>query len=386
MAISCLALEEISRTLNADIPCMKSINSELRYWLALNRTPGVGAVTFRNLLEKVHTPREIFIQNRQGLLSLGLNDNTIKYLLDPDWHSVEEDLKWQEPPNRQVLTLNSTEYPLLLKEIPDPPPVLFVHGNPLFLSVPQIAIVGSRNPSSSGRKHANDFAYRLASVGLGITSGLALGIDKESHVGALNNNGITIAVAGNGLDVVYPARHRDLAHQIAEQGALISEFPPGTPPSANNFPRRNRIISGLCLGTLVVEAALNSGSLITAKYAMEQGREVFASPGSILNPLSRGCHKLIKEGAKLVEDVNDILEEINIMADVQSTPMTIETNPDLEKDHEKLLKNIAYDPTPVDTLVELTGESPASIASMLLVLELKGYISSEAGGCYYRIK
>ena len=360
--------------------------SDSRYWLALHRIPGVGSVTFRSLLKKIGPPREIFRQNRQTLITLGLGDKVLKHIQNPDWNTVDNDLLWLEKSDNHLVTISDRLYPLALKEIPDPPPLLFVHGDVSILSQPQIAIVGSRNPTPMGIKHAHDFAYSLSYSGLSITSGLALGIDGASHRGALDGEGTTIAVTGNGLDRVYPARHKSLAMEIGRNGALISEFPPGTPPSANNFPRRNRIISGLSLGTLVIEAAINSGSLITARMAMEQGREVFAIPGSIQNPLSRGCHALLREGAKLVETVEDIFDEIKYIACNPPTLPPLESDEDLEKEHKKLLEYIAYDPTAIDTLVGTTGESPESIASMLLVLELKGFISSAAGGCYYRIK
>lgn len=360
--------------------------SDIRYWLALHRIPGIGSMTFRFLLEQVGSPREVFSQKRQSLIALGLNEKILDHIQGPDWNTVDHDLKWLEIPDNHLVTINNPAYPALLKEIPDPPPLLFIHGNISVLSLPQVAIVGSRNPTAMGKRHAHDFAYSLAGTGLAITSGLALGIDSAGHNGAMDCGGVTIAVTGNGLDRVYPAQHKSMAKQIAQNGALISEFPPGTPPSANNFPRRNRIISGLSLGVLVIEAARQSGSLITARLAMEQGREVFAVPGSIQNPLSRGCHALLREGAKLVETVQDVLEEINPVADNPPVFSEHQPCPDLEKGHKNLLDHIAYDPTPVDTLVELIGESPESIASMLLVLELNGYISSAAGGCYYRVK
>jgi DNA processing protein len=212
--------------------------------------------------------------------------------------------------------VNDGRYPPLLREIPQAPPVLFVHGDPDCLRVPQLAMVGTRNPTPSGRETARQFAAHLAGAGMIITSGLALGIDAAAHQGALAGGGRTIAVMGTSLDRVYPAKHRDLARAIAERGALVSELPTGTPALAENFPRRNRLISGLALGVLVVEAALQSGSLITARLALDQGREVFAIPGSIHNPLAKGCHALIRQGAKLVETANDIVEELGALAAV----------------------------------------------------------------------
>ena len=291
-----------------------------------------------------------------------------------------------EQKNNCVITFNDTNYPSQLKEIADPPPVLFVRGNPDLLSLPQIAIVGSRNPSSLGEETAFNFAKTLSRHGFVITSGLALGIDAASHRGALSANGYTVAVAGTGLDRVYPARHKELATEIVNTGVMISEFPPGTTAKANHFPRRNRIISGLCQGLLVVEAAKQSGSLITARMALEQNREVFAIPGSIHNPLARGCNALIREGAKLVETTQDILEELNqyYQQDEKLPPFTMESTLDLEQ--QTLLNRIMFSPTSIDKLVENTGESVEVISSMLLILELQGYLEATAGGCYMRVK
>lgn len=238
-----------------------------------------------------------------------------------------------------------------------------------------------------GKQSAFDFSASLAEAGLCITSGLALGIDAESHSGSLAANGKTIAVIGTGLDRVYPARHKHLAHEISANGAIVSEFVLGSAPKAAHFPRRNRLISGLSLGTLVVEAAKQSGSLTTARQAVEQGREVFAIPGSIHNPLARGCNSLIRQGAKLVETADDVLEELNLFYPEKQPPAPDDpTPPRLSKTHENILKFVAYSPTSIDTLVEQTGESAESIASTLLVLELQGYVHSSAGASYYRVK
>jgi len=295
-------------------------------------------------------------------------------------------LSWVEQKNNAVITFNDANYPAQLKEIADPPPLLFVRGNPDLLSHPQIAIVGSRNPSSLGEETAFNFAKTLSRHGFVITSGLALGIDAASHRGALNAKGYTVAVTGTGLDRVYPARHKELATEIVNTGVMISEFPPGTTAKANHFPRRNRIISGLCQGLLVVEAAKQSGSLITARMALEQNREVFAIPGSIHNPLARGCNALIREGAKLVETTQDILEELNqyYQQDDKITPITMESILDLEQ--QTLLNHVMFSPTSIDKLVENTGESVEVISSMLLILELQGYLEATAGGCYMRVK
>jgi DNA processing protein len=288
--------------------------------------------------------------------------------------------------NNSVITLYDSNYPPQLKEIPDPAPLLFVRGNPELLSYPQIAIVGSRNPSTLGMETAAAFAKTLSLHGFVITSGLALGIDAASHQGALSAKGYTIAVAGTGLDRVYPARHIDLATEIVNTGAMVSEFPPGTLAKANHFPRRNRIISGLCQGLLVVEAAKQSGSLITARMALEQNREVFAIPGSIHNPLARGCNALIREGAKLVETTQDILEEFHhyIQQDTNNSPAILQTTLDLEQ--QTLLNRVMFSPTSIDNLVENSGLSVEIVASMLLILELQGYVEANAGGCYTRLR
>lgn len=251
-------------------------------------------------------------------------------------------------------------------------------------------MVGSRNPSMSGSETAREFAHHLAASGLSITSGLAIGIDGASHAGAMDANGITIAVTGTGLDRVYPASQRDLAHRIAQHGALVSEFPPQTPARPGNFPRRNRIISGLCLGTLVVEAARQSGSLITARLASEQGREVFAIPGSIHNPLARGCHMLIRQGAKLVETAGDVLEELApLLRDLQPRPETCNKGPvvpqhELDQEYQLLLKCMGFDPAPIDLLIERSGLTAEVVSSMLILLELEGHVSSAPGGIYCR--
>lgn len=349
------------------------------------RTPGVGCRTFLKILQ-THTPARLFAESAQALSALGLKTESIHALKHPDWAIIDADLAWLEQANNGIITLDDARYPAQLKEISDPPPLLFVRGNPELLMRPQIAIVGSRNPSSSGKETAFNFAKTLSHYGFVITSGLALGIDAASHQGALSAQGHTIAVAGTGLDRIYPARHKDLALEIVNTGAMISEFPPGTVAKANHFPRRNRIISGLCQGLLVVEAARHSGSLITARMALEQNREVFAIPGSIHNPLARGCNALIREGAKLVETTQDILEELNeyIQQDKASPTVLMQSVLDLEQ--QTLLNLVMFSPTSIDNLVENTGLSVEVISSMLLILELQGYLEATASGCYTRIK
>jgi DNA processing protein len=359
--------------------------NELPYWLALLRMPGIGPVTAQALIEQWGTPRRLFEAGSVG--SKGLERLAVgarEYLRQPDWPSVERDLEWLAQAQSSAVTLHDAAYPPLLKQIADPPLVLFVQGDPNLLAAKQLAIVGSRNPTAAGEQTAAEFARYLTEVGLTITSGLAVGIDAAAHRGALAGNGHTIAVAGTGLDRVYPARHRDLAREIAERGALISEFPPGTPPRPEHFPRRNRLISGLSLGTLVVEAALQSGSLITARLATEQGREVFAIPGSIHNPLARGCHALLRQGAKLVETAQDILEELGALAAWGETlaPTTDDNGPE---EIQGLLHHVGFEPTAVDTLVERSGLTAAQVSSMLVVLELHGQVTSAPGGLYTRI-
>ena len=245
---------------------------ERSYWLALHRAPGVGAVIFRRLVERFGGPEAVFDATVGQLVATGLSEASAASLTTPDWTAVESDLKWLDRPGHHLLRLTYPGYPPLLREIPDPPPLLFVVGDPASLSRPQLAVVGSRSPTRDGEQNAFEFSRSLAAQGLVITSGLAMGIDAFAHRGALETEGLTIAVSGTGLDRIYPARNKELARQIAQSGAIISEFPLGVPPAAENFPRRNRIISGLCTGTLVIEAALQSGSLITARYSIEQGR------------------------------------------------------------------------------------------------------------------
>jgi len=363
---------------------------DLRYWLALHRTPGLGAISFQRLLERYASPRKFFdlpASERRGALPLPPAGRA--FLAAPDWHAVETCLRWAEGESRHILTLHDPAYPPLLKEIADPPPLLFVRGEPALLTRPQLAIVGSRNPSAGGRSLAEDFAYALGRAGLVITSGMALGIDAASHRGALRAKGATLAVAGTGPDRIYPARHRDLAQAITAQGAIISEFPPGTPARPGNFPRRNRIISGLSLGVLVVEAACKSGSLITARLAAEQGREVFALPGSIHNPLARGCHQLIRQGAKLVETIDDIVEELGPLAAVTESISTgteeaDDDTPALPDEQRQLLATLGFEPVSIDTLVVRSGLTADAVSSMLLNMELQGCVTS-SGGRYCRV-
>ena len=362
-----------------------SMDENIKYWLVLARVQGVGPRTFLNLLQH-HSPEQLYAESSAALSALGIKSAIIEAIKNPDWASIAYDLDWLALENNGVITFNDSHYPRQLKEIADPPPLLFIRGHSELLALPQIAIVGSRNPSSLGVETAFNFAKQLSQYGFVITSGLALGIDGASHRGALAAQGYTIAVAGTGLDRVYPARHKELALEIIQTGLMVSEFPPGTTAKSNHFPRRNRIISGLCQGLLVVEAAIQSGSLITAKMALDQNREVFAIPGSIHNPLARGCNALIREGAKLVETTQDILDELNVVyqQDNEMLPNVMQSTLDLEQ--QTLLNHVQFSPTSIDNLIQITGNSVEIISSMLLILELQGYLEATAGGCYMRIK
>ncbi len=358
-------------------------------WLALHRTPGVGPVTFARLLTQFEQPSEVF--DNPSIVQK-ISDRTRSALYKPDWDGVEKELEWfNQSESRHIITLHDSAYPELLKQISDPPSILFVEGDVELLKQWQLAIVGSRNPSASGRDSAYEFARYLVQGDIIITSGLASGIDAAAHKGALASEGQTIAVTGTGLDTIYPSKHHSLAEHIKEQGAIVTEFPLGTTPRAENFPRRNRIISGLSLGALVVEAAIKSGSLITARMAMEQGREVFAIPGSIHNPLARGCHKLIREGAKLVETADDIIEELAALANVSvSETVKSEGQQDLvlnqndDEDYDQLFKYLGFDPISIDKLVAKSELTADAVSSMLLLLELQGRVESLPGGRYIR--
>jgi DNA processing protein len=310
------------------------------------------------------------------------------FLASPLDSAIADDLSWLTLSGAHILLCTDPEYPPLLRQIAMAPAALYVLGSAALLSAPQLAMVGSRSPTPAGRATAREFAAWFARAGLTVTSGLAVGIDAASHEGALAGGGTTVAVCGTGLDQVYPAEHRELAQRIVAHGALVSEFPPGTPPLRANFPQRNRIIGGLSLGTLVVEAARHSGSLITARLAVENGREVFAIPGSIHSPLSRGCHQLIKQGAKLVEEAADVMSELRISVGKEPlTPASAapQKPPALDKEYEMLLDALGFEPATIDTLVARTHLPGESVASMLLILELEGRVASLPGGRYSRI-
>lgn len=361
--------------------------------LSLLRTPGIGPRSIQRLLASFGDANSAIKASHAELIAAGLETGQISALRAISSDDFADDLDWAALEGNHLIALDDPLYPERLRDIIDPPAMLYVTGDPEVLKTPQVAMVGSRNPTAGGIENAERFAAELASRGLCITSGLASGIDAASHRGALSADGLSIAVTGTGLDRVYPASNRDLAHQLAQQGALISELPIGTPPKPHNFPRRNRIISALSCGVLVIEATVRSGSLITARMASEQGREVLAVPGSIHNPMARGCHALIRQGAKLVETADDVLEElasqINLASLVKS-PVEPQ-NPDHSGDenteeddpeYSALLESMGHDPVSIDTLIERTKLSSAELSSMLLMLELTGKVSKASGGRY----
>jgi DNA processing protein len=361
-------------------------------WLTLARAASLHAGHLARGGMASASPLELLGLSRAALAALGLSDRTAEALANPDPRGLSEDERWLAGANRRLVTWGSPDYPPLLAGIADAPLVLFVEGAVHVLSLPQLAIVGSRNPTALGRDTAAQFARQVVAAGLIVTSGLALGIDAAGHRGALRAGGCTVAVLGSGLDQVYPRANAGLAREIiARGGALVSDLPSGAEPLKHHFPRRNRIISGLAVGTLVVEAALQSGSLITARLAGEQGREVFAIPGSIHNPMARGCHRLIRQGAKLVETADDVFVELGALLAGLHAHAYAEA-PDgqevfgcaLDKDYEILLDALGFAPASIDTLVARSGFAADAVASMLLILELDGRVAQQHGGLYCR--
>lgn len=356
--------------------------SELADWLRLTLAPGIGGETQRKLLSAFGLPNQIFAASA-ATLARTIPLKQVERLLSQDSEKeIAAALAWAAEPGNAILSLADAAYPQHLLNAPDPPTVLYVKGHAELLNAPALAIVGSRNATPQGESNAEAFAVALADAGLTIVSGLALGIDAAAHRGGLRGRGSTIAVIGTGIDRVYPARNQGLARDIAARGVIISEFPLGTPALRENFPRRNRVISGLARGCLVVEAAEHSGSLITARLAGEQGRDVFAIPGSIHSPLSKGCHKLIKQGAKLVDDARDILDELGlaIAADIAAAAAPIPT-----AETARLLDCIGFDPCDMDTLASRSGLTAERLYAILLQMELDGRIASLPGGRFQRI-
>jgi DNA processing protein len=377
----------------------------LRAWLLALRTPGLGPGGLRERLTAAGNDIGVLlVQLRQR--SASLDESARAWLRRPDEARLAADLAWLGEPGHRLLRYTDADFPPQLENIPQPPAALFVVGDAGLLLYPQVAIVGARAASLAGLAHARAFTRALAQAGFAITSGMADGIDGAAHVAALDSGAMTLAVVGTGLDRVYPRKHHALAKRIAAHGALVSEFPPDTPARADHFPRRNRIIAGLALGTLVVEAGLSSGSLITARLAAEQGREVFALPGSIHNPLARGCHRLIRDGARLVEEAAEIVETLAPAArmlggelaerlagngenDLSASALGFaETSrsPDRQKtEHRQLLSALGHEPATLDELVQRTGKSAGALSSMLLMLELEAAVESLPGNRYQRL-
>ena len=344
----------------------------------MNQIPGLGNESLRRLLQNFGDPAHVFATPAHALKQVV--QPAVAEAIAQGWNeaALAPLANWLDDPQNNIVTLADPGYPQALLNIPDPPFLLYVKGRRELLNQPALAIVGSRNATTQGLSNAEAFAQAASAAGLCIVSGMAHGIDAAAHCGGLRGQGSSIGVVGTGLDKIYPAANRELAHQLAQEGALISEFSLGTPPLAANFPRRNRIISGLSLGCLVVEASLQSGSLITARMALEQGREVFAIPGSIHAPQSKGCHHLIKQGAKLVERAQDILEELGHFA---ANPVLRAAMPE---DH-PLLAHLGFDPVDIDSLIQRSGLTIGALSAILLQLELEGAIATLPGGLYQRI-
>lgn len=365
--------------------------ADLAAWLRLSLAPGIGGETQRTLLRQFGLPQHILALGR-GELSRVLSPRQLAGLFDEQTQAaIDASLNWAEQDGNHILSLADSAYPQALLQTADPPILLYAKGQAALLNRPALALVGSRNATTQGLSNAEQFARHLSLGGLTIVSGLALGIDAAAHKGGLEGSGSTVAVIGTGADRIYPAKNKDLARSIAERGCIVSEFPLGTPALAGNFPRRNRIISGLSRGVLVVEAAERSGSLITARLAGEQGREVFAIPGSIHSPLSKGCHRLIKQGAKLVDDARDILEELlpepayPSKVDPMPPPGPPVAEGGSDPDSTAVLKALGFDPCDLDTLVHRSGLTAQALCAILLTLELDGRVENLPGGRYQRL-
>jgi DNA processing protein len=360
-----------------------ALAEDLAAWLRLSLTPGLGSESLRRLLADFGGPEPILAASR-AQLARHVGDSVAAAIKQTGTDAALAAVAaWLEDPANQVVTLADAAYPAQLLQIPDPPPLLYVKGRVELLSRPSVAIVGSRNATAQGAANAEAFARTLSAAGLTVVSGLALGIDTAAHRGGLAETGASVAVLGTGIDIVYPARNRTLAHELAAHGALVSEYPLGMPPLSGNFPRRNRVISGLALGCLVVEAATDSGSLITARLAAEQGKEVFAIPGSIHSPLTKGCHALIKQGAKLVEAATDILEELKLPAPPPAAPAAAAVAGSSAR---RLLDALGHDPCDLGTLAARCGFTAAETAALLTQLELDGHVSVLPGGLYQRLQ
>jgi len=352
-------------------------DAELAAWIKLSLTSGLGGQSLRKLLSSFGLPQQVLAAGRSALTGIVSAEIAARILSDMNSAAVDAALEWAAVEDHAILTLADGDYPQSLLETPDPPALLYLRGRRELLARPGLAVVGSRNATPQGISNAEQFARAFSCAGLTIVSGLALGIDAAAHRGGLDGAGATIAVLGTGADILYPQRNRALGERIAREGLIVSEFPLGTPPHGSNFPRRNRVISGLARGCLVVEAALASGSLITARLAAEQGREVFAIPGSIHSPHSKGCHALIKQGAKLVESAQDLLQELGVEALVAASATVAAPGTGL-------LAHLGYDACDIDTLCARSGLTADAVSAMLLQLELDGRVASLPGGLYQR--
>jgi DNA processing protein len=363
------------------------VDSGLGGWLQLTLTPGIGPASLRGLLQKFGLPENVLRRPSAELRSLIPDSVRDALYSEAVRDAAARALDWVQRRGNHIVTLADEGYPKGLLEIQDPPPLLYLVGRPELLRRECIAVVGSRNATAQGEQNARSFSQALSEAGFTIVSGLALGIDAAAHRGGLAGSGSTIAVLGTGVDVIYPKRNEELGLRVASEGLLLSEFPLGTGPIASNFPRRNRIISGLGRGCLVVEAAAASGSLISARCAAEQGRDVFAIPGSIHSPLSKGCHALIKSGAKLVESAEDILSELSPYRRSGFASTTELPNSAHPRDTDDgLLAHMGHDPVDVDALCHRAGLSAEQVSSELLRLELDGHVAALPGGLYQRVE
>jgi DNA processing protein len=367
-------------------------NDDLLAWATLVRAPGLDVAALSAALDRLGSAGAVVAASENGWDGAAISPETRAFLSSPRAAPRTCERRWLDSANHYLIPFTDPRFPALLLSIPECPVALYVSGNLGALAEPQLAIVGSRNPTAQGRETAVAFAEYLGERGLSVTSGVAQGIDACAHQGALRVQAITLGVLGAGIDVVYPRCNLSLYQDIERHGALVSEFAPGTPPRRGNFPRRNRIIAGLSLGTLVVEAARRSGSLITARLANSYGREVFAVPGSIHNTLSRGCHELIKGGAKLTETADDILRELNFssffandLAPAAGAPERPRPAAGMDKDHKILLDALGFDPVDLDKLIVRTGFKPEAVSSMMLILELEGHVQAAPGGRYSRV-
>jgi DNA processing protein len=367
-------------------------SEESEAWVTLTRAPALDVATLSRAFQVLGRVQDIMGASDASLAQAGIPPAAREFLSSAKATPTRVERAWLEDPRHHVVPFTDPRYPLLLRRAEHFPIALYVAGSVDALNEPQLAVVGSRNPTPQGVETARELSLQLAGHGLAITSGLALGIDSAAHRGALSAQGITLAVLGSGIDIVYPRSNGCLSTEISRQGALLSGFPLGTPPRREHFPQRNEIIAGLALGTLVVEATLKSGSLITARLAGDLGRELFAIPGSIYSPLSRGCHELIRQGAKLTQTPHDILSELTFSGFLAGCSRGAERphaaaggELGMDKDHKILLDALGFDPADFDVLVDRTGFKPEAVSSMMLILELEGHVQAAPGGRYSRV-